>query len=120
MNKPSPTTEALVARPELTRTELRRVADEFKSERDAAKRDTLRAIEDRNAALAALAAAERELAELRAQQPPREPTEPMLMAGYRAYGKTLYEPRPQGWGECATLIYLAMYDAVCPPRSAEG
>lgn len=33
---------------ELTRTELRRIADEFKSERDAAKRDAMRAFEERD------------------------------------------------------------------------
>lgn len=33
---------------ELTRTELRRIAEEFKTERDAAKRDTLRAFDERN------------------------------------------------------------------------
>jgi hypothetical protein len=49
--------------PELTRTELRRVADEFKSARDAAERDTLRAIEDRNAALEALRMTEHHLRE---------------------------------------------------------
>jgi regulator of protease activity HflC (stomatin/prohibitin superfamily) len=49
--------------PELTRAELRRVADEFKSARDAAERDTLRAIEDRNAALEALRNAEAALAQ---------------------------------------------------------
>lgn len=35
-----------------TRTELRRVAEEFKSERDAAKRDAMRAFDERNIALA--------------------------------------------------------------------
>jgi hypothetical protein len=36
---------------ELSRTELRRVAEEFKSERDAAKRDAMRAFDERNALL---------------------------------------------------------------------
>jgi hypothetical protein len=53
--------------PELTRTELRRVADEFKSARDAAERDTLRAIEDRNAALEALRNAEAALHKVQAR-----------------------------------------------------
>lgn len=40
---------------ELTRAELLRVIEEFKSERDAAKRDTLRAFEERDLALDQLA-----------------------------------------------------------------
>jgi hypothetical protein len=46
---------------EPTRTELRRVIEEFRSERDAAKGDVLRAVEDRNAALFALSVATRQL-----------------------------------------------------------
>jgi hypothetical protein len=38
--------------PDLTRTELRRIAEEFKSERDAAKRDAMRAFDERNVLLA--------------------------------------------------------------------
>lgn len=38
-------------RDDLTRTELRRIAEEFMSERDAAKRDALRAFDERDLAL---------------------------------------------------------------------
>lgn len=43
---------------ELTRTELRRIAEEFKSERDAAKRDAMRAFEERDILLNRLKACE--------------------------------------------------------------
>lgn len=39
----------------LSRTELQSVAEEFRSERDAAKRDTVRAFDERNLALTELA-----------------------------------------------------------------
>jgi len=51
--------------PDLTRTELRRIADEFRSERDAAKRDTMRAFDERNVALNQLATAEARIAQYR-------------------------------------------------------
>jgi len=50
-----------MAHGEPTRTELLRIIEEFKSARDAAERDTLRAVEDRNAALFALGAVNRRL-----------------------------------------------------------
>ena len=54
-----------VALRKLSRTELLRVLDEFKSERDAAKRDAMRAFDERNIALARAEAAEAECARLR-------------------------------------------------------
>ena len=51
----------------LSNTELRRIADEFKSERDAAKRDTMRAFDERDILLNHLMAMEREIAAARAE-----------------------------------------------------
>jgi hypothetical protein len=51
---------------ELTRTELRRIAEEFKSERDAAKRDAMRAFDERNIALDRATAAEKDASIYRA------------------------------------------------------
>lgn len=42
--------------PDLTRTELLRIVEEFKSERDAAKRDAMRAFDERNILLNQLVA----------------------------------------------------------------
>jgi hypothetical protein len=50
----------------LSRTEMVRVLEEFRSERDAAKRDVLRAVEERNALIAELQAI---TARLQAQNP---------------------------------------------------
>ena len=61
---------------ELSKTELRRVADEFQSERDAAKRDVMRIAEERDNALA-------ELAGLRAA-PPAEPAPDKLLPPHDA------------------------------------
>lgn len=48
---------------DLTRTELRRIAEEFKAERDAAKADAMRAFDERNILLAQLAALQKHLDE---------------------------------------------------------
>lgn len=52
----------------LTRTELRRIAEEFQSERDAAKRDVMRAFDERNVALDRATAAETSLARVTAER----------------------------------------------------
>lgn len=55
-------------RPDLTRAEIWRVADEFQSERDAAKRDAARMQDERDIALNRCAALTNELAEARRER----------------------------------------------------